>query len=166
MKTRRHKRTQPIAVAVFDTPLVKGEVIAQPCTSGKGIDLIATFRSLPTGKHGFHIHKAGDMRGKGCVGLCEHYDKGKNSHGAGPHTKKGRRHTGDLGNLVGKGHHRTVTRRYCLEDVSVQELWGRSIIVHEDEDDLGKGPHEDSATTGHSGARMACAIFGRGCFGR
>jgi hypothetical protein len=27
---------------------------------------------------------------------------------------------------------------------------------------LGKGPHSDSKTTGHSGVRMACAIFGRG----
>jgi len=33
--------------------------------------------------------------------------------------------------------------------------------VHEDEDDLGKGPFEDSLTTGHSGKRIACAIIGR-----
>lgn len=36
------------------------------------------------------------------------------------------------------------------------------MIVHEDEDDLGKGPFEDSLVTGHSGKRMGCAIFGRG----
>jgi hypothetical protein len=46
--------------------------------------------------------------------------------------------------------------------VSLADLYGRSIIVHEDRDDLGKGPHEDSKTTGHSGKRIACAIIGRG----
>ena len=148
------------AVAVFDTPQVKGDVVARPCSDGEGIDLIARFYKLPKGKHGFHIHKAGDMRGEGCKGLCEHYDKGNNVHGAGPHSKRSR-HTGDLGNLTWKG--KTLKRRYCLTDVSVKDLWGRSIIVHKDEDDLGKGPHEDSTITGHSGARMACAIFGRAC---
>jgi Cu-Zn family superoxide dismutase len=44
----------------------------------------------------------------------------------------------------------------------VEDLWGRSAIVHADEDDLGLGDHEDSGTTGHSGARIGCAIFGRG----
>lgn len=159
MRTRRNRH--PEAVAVFHTSKVKGEVVARPCKEG-GIDLIATFHTLPKGKHGFHIHKAGDMRGEGCKGLCEHYDKGKNAHGAGPHSKS-TRHTGDLGNLVWKGKGKTLKRRYCLTDVSVQDLWGRSIIVHKDEDDLGKGSHEDSKTTGHSGARMACAIFGRAC---
>jgi len=33
--------------------------------------------------------------------------------------------------------------------------------VHGDKDDLGLGDAEDSATTGHSGKRIACAIIGR-----
>jgi Cu-Zn family superoxide dismutase len=40
-------------------------------------------------------------------------------------------------------------------------LLGRALIVHEDEDDLGKGDFPDSKTTGHSGKRIGCAIFGR-----
>jgi Cu-Zn family superoxide dismutase len=35
------------------------------------------------------------------------------------------------------------------------------LIVHADEDDLGKGDFPDSKTTGHSGKRIGCAIFGR-----
>ena len=34
---------------------------------------------------------------------------------------------------------------------------GRSLVVHEDEDDLGKGGHSDSLTTGHAGN---CAVIG------
>jgi Cu-Zn family superoxide dismutase len=53
------------------------------------------------------------------------------------------------------------TYRYFLAGVRVADLWGRSLIVHADEDDLGLGGHEDSITTGHSGARIACALWGR-----
>jgi len=42
----------------------------------------------------------------------------------------------------------------------VDEILGRSIIIHEDKDDLGLGTFEDSKTTGHSGARIACALIG------
>jgi Cu-Zn family superoxide dismutase len=126
----------------------------------KGVRLIAIFNKLPPGKHGFHIHRAGDLRMKDCSGLCEHFDKGRHSHGAGPHSKTGR-HTGDLGNIQLHSTRKTMKKRYDLPNVSVQELWGRSIIVHADEDDLGKGSHSDSHTTGHSGKRIGCAIFGR-----
>lgn len=160
IKREKSKKIGTGAVAVFDTPKVKGHLVATPCHSGKGVDLIATFTKLPAGQHGFHIHKAGDLRQKNCMGLCEHYDKGKHRHGAGPASRSNRqRHTGDLGNIS----HTSKKKTYCLENVSVNDLWGRSIIVHKDADDLGKGNHEDSSITGHSGARMACAIFGRLC---
>ena len=42
----------------------------------------------------------------------------------------------------------------------VDEILGRSIIIHEDEDDLGLGNFEDSKTTGHSGARIVCSLIG------
>ena len=37
---------------------------------------------------------------------------------------------------------------------------GRSIVVHKDIDDCGKGGHADSLTTGHAGARIDCAVIG------
>jgi hypothetical protein len=54
-----------------------------------------------------------------------------------------------------------ITRHYDLKGVRVSDLWGRSIIVHADRDDLGKGGKEDSLITGHSGKRLGCALFGR-----
>ena len=140
------------AVAVLDTKDVKGEVTFDK--EGTGVRVRAKFTEL-SGQHGFHIHKAGDLRGEGCKGACDHYHVGAaQNHGGAPNTK-GERHTGDLGNVT-KGSY-----SYMLHGISVADLLGRSIIIHADKDDLGKGNAPDSLTTGHSGARIACAVIGR-----
>ena len=142
-------------MAVFHTRRVKGEAVASPHPTRNQIKLQVRFSQLPKGKHGFHIHKAGDLRGEGCKGACDHYHVGNPTTHGGLNSRE--RHTGDLGNVQGPRFSRT----YTIRNVKPQDLWGRSLIVHADEDDLGKGPHTDSKTTGHSGARIACAIFGR-----
>lgn len=144
------------AVAVFKENGIYGDVVINNYRNG--VKVKAHFTMLPEGLHGFHIHKAGDLRGEGCQGLCEHYDIGNNVHGGDPNSK-GNRHTGDLGNIELKNG--KFEKEYFIKGISVKDLWGRSIIVHKDEDDLGKGNHEDSKVTGHSGARIGCAIFGR-----
>lgn len=97
---RRSTRKQPKAltgVAVFNDANIQGEVVITDYK--QGVLIKAVFTILPPGPHGFHIHKAGDLRGEGCMGLCEHYDLGHHIHGAGPTSKK-ERHTGDLGNIA------------------------------------------------------------------
>ena len=149
------------AVAVFDNTQVKGEVLIKQ--KGSGVQIKALFSRLPGGKHGFHIHRAGDLRGEGCKGACDHWHKGEPGnveHGDSPSAPGANqtdpRHTGDLGNIEER-ERKTI----FLDNVSLDELYGRAMIIHADEDDLGKGGHEDSKTTGHSGARIGCAIIGR-----
>jgi len=142
------------AVAVFNTRSVHGEVTFNDRKAGLYIK--AVFTRLPEGKHGFHIHKAGDLRGEGCKLACDHYHKGPAQNHGGPPGTKGQRHTGDLGNVEG-----TNTYTYTLKDVSVEDILGRSVIIHSGEDDLGLGGQDDSLKTGHSGARIACAVIGR-----
>jgi len=144
-----------MAVAVFNQPTIKGTVVFTQ--EGKDTIVQATLTQLPPGQHGFHIHTAGDLRGEGCQGACDHYHVGpKESHG-GPPGMPGPRHTGDLGNATGPNY----TATYFLKNIPVEDLYGRSVILHQDPDDLGQGPFEDSITTGHSGQRIGCAIIGR-----
>ena len=162
---KTQKKRQMNAVAVFRSGPVEGEVLVEPYKTG--IKVRATFTKLPEGKHGFHIHKAGDLRGEGCQGACSHFHIGTPmDHGSEPTGKKGQiRHTGDLGNIELGKDEKMKTYTYILQDCKVHDLFGRAMIVHADEDDLGLGTEDDSKTTGHSGARIGCAIFGRatGC---
>lgn len=148
------------AVAVLDTPKVKGDVVFTQ--KSKGVEINCEFSRLPPGNHGFHIHKAGDLRGEGCKSACDHWHKGKPTTHGGPPSYKGPRHTGDLGNIALPKDGTPLKTQYFLKSVTVWDLLGRSVIVHEDADDYGEGSHEDSQTTGHSGARIACAVIGRG----
>lgn len=154
------------AVAVFTGGPVEGDVIFSQIKGGTQV--IANFTKLPKGQHGFHIHRAGDLRGKGCQGACEHYHRGKRGtrHGGPPQTslrktRKAQRHSGDLGNIYMSKNQKSTTFIYFLPNIPVDDLFGRSVIVHADKDDLGMGKHEDSHITGHSGKRIACAVIGR-----
>lgn len=156
---KRMRQPEPGAVAVFQTSTVHGEVVIEQ-TNSNTVLIHAIFFSLPPGKHGFHIHMAGDLRGKGCQGACDHYHIGvPTTHGDEPGSKRPR-HTGDLGNIE-MPRTGPFQKMWQLKGTRVRDLWGRSMIVHADEDDLGLGGYEDSKRTGHSGARIACAVIGR-----
>lgn len=155
---------QPAAVAVL-TPFagskLKGIVGFYPLTKGMAIKIQAS--KVPPGLHGFHIHTYGDLRGaKGktcCQAAGGHYNPTGKSHGGTTRQSGKNRHKGDLGNVRAnsKGEIYQVIREPSL---TLKDVIGRSIVLHADRDDLGKGPFEDSVTTGHSGARIGCGVIG------
>ena len=103
--------------------------------------------------HGFHIHESGDLR-EGCKSCCAHYNPENTDHGD---LQGG--HAGDLGNIkTDENGNCKITLK--TSKFIVDNILGRSIIIHEDEDDLGLGEFEDSKTTGHSGSRIACSLIG------
>jgi len=118
----------------------------------------ATIKGLTAGKHGFHVHEFGNLT-EGCKTAGAHFNPEKKTHG-GPSDEE--RHVGDMGNVVSDGKSDTVL---VYEDALISltgpnSIIGRAVVTHADEDDLGRGGYDDSKTTGHAGARVACGVIG------
>jgi len=136
---------------------VNGVVKYHQKTGGPTL-VFATVKGLKQGKHGFHVHEFGNLS-EGCKTAGAHYNPYGKTH-AGPTDSE--RHVGDMGNIEADGTNDAVL---FYEDPLIQlhgdfSIVGRSTVVHADEDDLGKGTFEDSKTTGHAGARLACGVIG------
>jgi len=122
------------------------------------VKIEGTIKGLKPGQHGFHVHEYGNLS-DGCKTAGAHYNPFSKVHG-GP--KDLERHVGDLGNVVANAD---GVASFSGEDHLVQltgpySVIGRSVVVHADPDDLGKGGFPDSGTTGHAGARVACGVIG------
>lgn len=55
-------------------------------------------------------------------------------------------------------HVNIVDRQVKL--IGPHSIIGRSVVVHGSEDDMGRGGHELSLTTGNSGSRVAGGVIG------
>ncbi|XP_065851245.1 superoxide dismutase [Cu-Zn], chloroplastic-like [Euphorbia lathyris] len=104
---------------------------------------------LSPGLHGFHLHEYGDTT-NGCISTGPHFNPNKLTHGA-PEDEV--RHAGDLGNIV-------ANAEGIVEATIVDSQVIFSFVVHELADDLGKGGHELSLSTGNAGGRLACGVVG------
>ena len=143
-------------VVVFRN-FVKGSVLFSQVDEGViiTIDLIGIEPTFKYDSHAFHIHNAGDLR-RGCDSCCKHYNPGSKNHG-GLNDKDS--HAGDLGNIV-FNKDKVCNMTLFTSKFKVKDIIGRSLIIHEKEDDLGKGGNEESLKTGNSGKRMACSLIG------
>lgn len=145
------------AVAVLKNKKINGTIIFKEKKEHTKIDI--NIKGVkPNSIHGFHIHKAGDLR-EGCTSCCDHYNPFNKLHG-GPNDKE--RHVGDLGNLVANksGNIKMSFTDKLIKLRGKYNIIGRSVVLHKDEDDLGKGANKESLITGNAGKRIACGIIG------
>ncbi|EFX79040.1 hypothetical protein DAPPUDRAFT_231065 [Daphnia pulex] len=146
------------AVCVLLGETVKG--VLHFDQQGDVINVKGEVTGLTPGDHGFHVHEFGDYT-NGCMSAGPHFNPTAVEHG-GPTDEV--RHVGDLGNIVAnESGVATVDIKDCLLSLSgVNGIIGRTVVVHADPDDFGKGGHELSKVTGNAGARVACGIIGIG----
>lgn len=116
---------------------------------------------LTPGKHGFHIHESGNLL-EGCKSCCSHFNPYGVKHG-GINDLLTRRHLGDLGNIEANSQgvvDTIIYDRFIRLSGTTRNIIGRSVVVHQDEDDLGQGGDVESSKTGNAGARIGCAVIG------
>ena len=146
------------AICVFQDSNIKGNIIFREYKLKKHTEIIVDISNVPEGLHGFHIHQSGDLR-EGCGSLCAHYNPTNKQHG-GREDKE--RHIGDLGNITSKktGIVKSVFTDKKIKLSGKYSIVGRSVVIHADEDDLGKGVNKESLKTGNAGKRIACGVIG------
>lgn len=123
---------------------------------GGGITFKVSVTGLSAGKHGFHVHEAGNCGpamkdGKMTAGIAagEHYDPDKSGKHEGP---AGKGHKGDLPALTAtaKGVEQTV----AAPRLKMADVLGRALVIHQ-----GGDTYTDQPESGGGGARIACGVI-------
>lgn len=152
---------------------IKGTVEFHQCRNdyeGTWVN-INLYNFEPYKTHAIHIHEYGDER-DGCISLGGHWNPEGTTHGSIYLDMPS--HAGDMINNLtsdsnGRFSHSYYDPRITLKGTVDQTIFGRSVVIHHDKDDLGLGGinppnakvRAESLKTGNAGKRMACAIIGR-----
>ena len=110
--------------------------------------------------HGFHIHAFGDISG-GCGSTTGHFNPKEVDHGEWSNSKK-ERHHGDLRGLLtdenGRADYEYTDALASL--YGKDSIVGRSLVIHDGNDNFGLPGDDTSLANGRAGARMACCVIG------
>lgn len=109
----------------------------------------------PDAPRGFHIHEHGDCSSDDGMSAGGHFNPGDHDHGD---LSNENTHAGDLGNVTADAEGKARGDILGVSKITLDEnedsyIVGRSVIVHEDEDDLHSQP------TGDAGGRVACGVI-------
>jgi Cu-Zn family superoxide dismutase len=121
---------------------------------GDKVTLYLSLQNLPPGVHAVHIHEFGDCSAEDGTSAGGHWNPLEMDHGK---WNEAPFHLGDLGNVeadeYGNGSLTLTTSMWTLSSGALDDVVGKSIVVHEAEDDFTTQP------TGNAGGRIACGVI-------
>ena len=123
--------------------------------SKNGLLVRAYLNQVSPGNHGFHIHEKGDCGAPDASSAGGHYNPTLSHHG-GPASAD--HHAGDLGNVVADKSGKALLEIVIPQPSSLafpgwDDIVGKSVVLHEKQDDLVSQP------AGNSGKRIACGVI-------
>lgn len=107
----------------------------------------------PNSVHGFHVHENGDCSAADASSAGGHFNPTGAPHGG---RSDATRHSGDFGNVTANASgeiHEEFTISFVTTGEGASSVIGRSVVLHQDPDDLKSQP------AGNSGKRIACGVI-------
>ncbi len=139
----RRPRAAAVIAGDGDHPELRGAARFYPVR--EGVVVFVEVGGLPRGDgrvFGLHIHAGGDCGGANFPHVMSHYDPQGRPHPA---------HAGDLPPLFGcDGRALSV---FLTDRFTVDEVLGRTVILHDSPDDFTTQP------SGNSGKKLACGVI-------
>ena len=157
----------------YSTINIRGFLIFTQHNRNESVKVSIYISGLPDGLHGIHIHEKSmseisDIDDANCCNLLGgHFNVGPKWAVDEPNGTRHGHHTGDLCMNISSVYG-TVSHTYIDDKISLFEedencVLEKTVVIHEDEDDEGKGLYIEeekniqSLITGNAGARLACA---------
>ncbi|KAJ3275439.1 Superoxide dismutase [Cu-Zn] [Terramyces sp. JEL0728] len=112
----------------------------------------------PNTEHGAHVHQLG-LIFPNCTVAGAHFNPFNQNHGS---FDSQVRHIGDMGNIM-SDQNGVIVKSYDIPQLPLfgkNTVLGRTLVIHEKQDDLGQGGNAESLTVGNSGTRLACGVIG------
>jgi len=148
------------AISFVKSDIVNGIIYFHQCSPYDKVKVRFILKGTPNRTHAIHVHEFGDAMDGDCKSLGPHFNPYHTLHGSRRYDDQ--RHAGDLINNI--TFDREGYFRYEYEDDIIRlsgdtdySIVGRSIVIHNKPDDLGKGGNDESLISGNAGERIACS---------